>query len=244
MITLVRYSIIIVLTSTMTQVAWPFDPLPPGTKDFVGRPYPVGRVNEVTKDSITIEAPGYTYMKGVWSQGPVRVLKEVKTVIPDQPPKRFLVSTTLAAGGIPREPRNVNTPGRGYNVAEAEMYRLTDVMEGDWVTIKYSRVGGVDICDHIMIIKRPGGRVPPLPPGVERPRLSPALPPLHHEVMNAHWDKIDKDNPHPEKLGNLRPLAEVLGRLAPAPRLVRAYEVVPAAREVTSPGRRPSGPSR
>jgi hypothetical protein len=240
MITLLRYSIIIVVTSTLTQTAWPFDPVPPGTKDFMGMPYPVGRVNEVTKDSITIEVPGYTYMKAKWSQGPVRVRQEVKTVIPDQPPKLFGVSATLAAGGIPREPRNVNSPGRGYNVVEEFMYRLTDVKEGDWVAIMYSRVGGVDICDHISIVKRPGGRVPPLPPGVENPRRAPGYPSFYHEFMNEYWDKEDKDNPHPELWGSLRPLAEVLGRVAPAPRLVRAREIAPEPRVVSVHGNKPS----
>ena len=237
MITLLRYGMIVVLTSTVSQT---FDPVPPGTKNFAGRPYPRGRVNEVTKESITIEAPGYTYMKGVWSPGPVRVRQEVKTVIPDQPPKRFLVSATLAAGGIPREPRNINTPGRGYNVVEEFMYRLTDVKEGDWVAIMYSRVGGVDICDHICIVKRPGGGVPPLPPGVERPRRSPASPPLYHEATNAYWDKVDKDNPHPELWGSLRPLAEVLGRVAPAPRLVHAREIAPEPRVLSVHHNKPS----
>ncbi len=238
MITLLRYGMIVVLTSTVSQT---FDPVPPEIKDFAGRPYPRGRVNEVTKESITIEAPGYTYMKVVWSPGPDRVRQEVKTVIPDQPPKRFRVSATLAAGGIPRQPSTVDRFGNGYNVAEFQMYRLTDVKVGDWVEIVYSRVGGVDICDHICIVKRPGGRIPPLPPGVERPRRSPASPPLYHEFWNAYWDKEDKDNPHPEKWGNLRPLSEALARpLAPDPREVPRREVAPEPRVLSVHDNKPS----
>jgi hypothetical protein len=198
-------------------------------------------VNEVTKESITIEAPGYTYMKVVWSPGPVRVRQEVKTVIPDQPPKRFRVSATLAAGGIPRQPSTVDRFGNGYNVAESHMYRLTDVKEGDWVEVIYSRVGGVDICDHIRIVKRPGGRVPPLPPGVESPRRSPGYPSFYHEFMNEYWDKEDKDNPHPEKWGNLRPLSEALARpLAPDPREVPGREVAPEPRVLSVHDNKPS----
>ena len=92
------------------------------------------------------------------------------------------------------------------------MYRLTDVKVGDWVCIKYARVDGVDVCDHIKIVKRPGGRVPPLPPGVEERSRIP-----YHEWMNAYWDLEDKGIRYPEKFGAARRWP-----IAPMPRAVPA----------------------
>ena len=219
--------------------------------DFANRKY-FGRVSAVTKDSITIESPESTHR--TYKKRSDGVARWEDEVVPAMPPKRFEASETLAAGEIPRMPRGADKNGRGYFVPDDFMYRLTDVKYGDWVHVLYSRVGGVDTCDHIRIVKRPGGRVPPLPPGVDVPLREklklPANFPVpewvpYHERMNAHWDKVDKDNPHPEKLGNLPPLPPGWGlTIAPAPRLARPRVVAPAPREVTSPGKRPSGPSR
>jgi hypothetical protein len=151
-----------------------------------------GVVKEVTKDSITIQWPG------------------------EEKPKKFAVSETLAAGGFPTKSR----PGSTQLVPYWYRYRLKDVEVGDIVYIHFARLGGVDICDQINISKRPGGRVPPLPPGAQNLRPIPELPialfpPLipYHERKNAYWDLVDKGIPYPEKFGKDRRFPE-----APMPR--------------------------
>src|SRR6059058_2429446 len=68
-----------------------------------------GLVTELTKTSITIQ---FDCQK-------------------DRKPKTFMVSETLAAGQIPKDPRPI--PGRNYKyvVSAPYMYRLTDVKLGD-----------------------------------------------------------------------------------------------------------------
>src|SRR6266542_5561780 len=147
-----------------------------------------GTVTEITKGSITIQFPN----------------KKLK-------PKSFPVSEILVAGKIPKEPRLMPGPRgpRGYFVSPSDMYRLTDVKVGDWVLIHYARLGGADICDHICIQKRPGGRVPPLAEEAEN-LLKPSPGPLrdayipYHEEMNAYWDLEDKGIPFPAKFGKDR----------------------------------------
>ena len=134
--------------------------------------------------------------------------------IPAEPPKRFALSEVLKSGAVPDAP-----PGQEH--FRIWRYRLTDVQVGDWVCIMYSRVGGVDICTFINIAKRPGGRVPPLPDGVEtpprRPEGFPPQPPRirYHEYRNAHWDLEDKGIPYPEKFGPNRRFP-----IAPPPRML------------------------
>jgi hypothetical protein len=203
-------------------------PPPEPEVEFVNRPY-WGTVTELTRDSITIaKAERVLTTEQIAPDGTRRWLTVVQ---PAQPPRRFLVSAVLAAGGIPKDPRPV--PGRrAYRVPEAYMYRLMDVKVGDWVYVMYARVDGVDICDHISIVKRPGGRVPPLPEGVETP---PKLPPgwperpwiRYHEGMNAYWDLEDRGIPYPEKF-------ELAGRL-------RRFPVAPMPREVPIPKPRDGG---
>jgi hypothetical protein len=141
----------------------------------------------------------------------------------------------LAAGGVPKDPRRGANRPNGYFVSEANMYRLVDVKVGDWVGIIYSRVDGVDTCDHISITKRPGGRVPPLPEGVEKPRLPrvegiPDRPFIrYHERMNAYWDLEDHGIPYPEKFG------ERSG-------YIRRFPIAPMPREVPIPKPRDGEP--
>jgi hypothetical protein len=159
-----------------------------------------GTVTALTKDSITIQFHN----------------KKVKS-------KTFPVSETLAAGKIPMEPRLM--PGlrgpRDYFVCSSYMYRLTDVKVGDWVNIAYAHLGDTDICDHIKIVKRPGGRVPPLSDEAEE-RDTPKSPVLrkkyipYHEATNAYWDLEDKGIPYPEKFGEDRKWP-----IAPMPREVK-----------------------
>lgn len=153
--------------------------------EFRNRDYRQGTVTAVTKDSITVVCPESLHQTEELDANKVR--RWVTVLLPALPPKRFAVSKVLASGGVPKEPRGA------YWVSVMYMYRLADVQVGDWVCIKYARVDGVDICDHINIAKRPGGRIPPLPPEVkERSRIP------YHELRNAHWDLEDKGIPYPE----------------------------------------------
>lgn len=157
--------------------------------EVAGLRYPQGIVTEVTKDSITVECPERVAQGARPGPGGSTIWEPV--VLPARPPKRFPVSAVLAAGGVPKDQRP--SPSRyGYPLFENEMYRLTDVKVGDWVCILYARVGGVEICDHIQIVKRPGGRIPPLPKGVKEISVIP-----YHDRMNAHWDLEDKGIPFP-----------------------------------------------
>jgi len=142
----------------------------------------------------------------------------------DEDPKKFAVSKDLADGQIPMKARPM--PGvRPYHVAASSMYRLTDVRKGDWVVICYAHIDNQNICDHISILKRPGGRVPPLPDEAESLRMPKPIPGVvdmphlrYDELRNAHWDLVDKGIPYPEKFG-------------PA----RRWPVAPMPREVKSP---------
>jgi hypothetical protein len=124
------------------------------------------------------------------------------------------------------------------------MYRLTDVKVGDTLLIYYSHLGGVDICDHIRITKRPGGRMPTLPKEAEdllnpeevhKARMAATkakhpdwpdpkpLPPgyfgtyiPYNEYWDAYWDLEDKGIPYPEKFGKKRRWP-----VAPMPREVK-----------------------
>ena len=158
----------------------PFKP----TRDQVGIQYS-GTVTNVTKATITIQWPG-------------------------ENPKVFVVSETLAAGGFAKEPRPSPPAGRRYEVTEPYRYRLEDVKVGDEVGIRYAHLGDTDICDHISISRRPGGRVPPLPegaaiipknlpPGFKEKNPSLFIP--YHERMNAYWDLEERGIPYPEKFG-------------------------------------------
>ncbi len=146
-----------------------------------------GAVTAVAKDSITIQ----------W----------VNT--PDEKPKTFAVSETLAAGKVPIERRLPAGQTIPANPMMPEyMYRLAEVKVGDCVGIFYARIDGVDICDHIRICRRPGGEVPPLPkvaedlrdprvawraqhPGKPLPEILAQTPHQpYHEWINEYWAKI------------------------------------------------------
>jgi hypothetical protein len=112
----------------------------------------------------------------------------------------FALSDSLASGAVPSEARFL--PGRtsAYKVSPSAMYRLKDVEVGDLVMIYYSSFNNRLTCDHISILRRPSGRVPPLPEEAEVLRRPPPLPPEfaptaytpYHELMNAHWDKLER----------------------------------------------------
>lgn len=172
---------------------------PTPTNDAVNIPYS-GTVTEVTKDSISVLWPG------------------------EKEPKKFPISATLAAGEIPKEPRLIPGRRQAYVVRDPYRYRLQDVKVGDHVVVRFAHLGNTDVCDHICILKRPGGRVPPLPEGAATPkpslpgfevRITPSQIP-YHERMNAYWDLEEKGIPYPEKFGRYRRWP-----VAPMPREVR-----------------------
>lgn len=177
---------LVLLSQSHIRAAEPAaDPVPfVPTNDATDVPYS-GTVTEIKKESITIQFPN----------------KKLK-------PKTFPVSEALAAGEIPMKPRRIPGPFN-YDVAPEYMYRLTDVKVGDYVSIGYAHIGAIDTCDHICILKRPGGRVPPLPKEAEELNM-PSLPSLrakyipYHERQNAYWDLEDKGIPYPEKFGEFR----------------------------------------
>jgi hypothetical protein len=149
---------------------------------------------------------------------------------PKDGPRTFILSEALAKGEIPMNRRvGLNQ----YFVQGSYMYRVSDVKVGDWLIIYYARLGEVDVCDHISIEKRPGGRVPPLPAEAENLRRpegivkanNPNAPEElladlrkrphieYHEWKNAYWDLVDKGIAYPEKFGDSR-----MFPVAPAPR--------------------------
>ena len=203
--------------------AFPDDPPRQPVIEFVNKYYPQGTVTAVTKDSITISTPEYTYRTQV--VGPDRIARWETVVLPAQPPKRFAVSEDLAAGRVPKNPRATDRPRPAYRVLDIFQYRLGDVKVGDWVCILYARVDGVDICDHINIAKRPGGLIPPLPEGVPEKSFIP-----YHERRNAYWDLEDKGIPYPEKFGHMRRWP-----IAPPPHEAPVRLMVPPPREATVP---------
>ena len=98
----------------------------------------------------------------------------------DQPARRFPVDPASPAGGFR---------------AEADRsYRLADVRVGDEVSLSNKLVDGVWVCREILIRRRPGGRVPPMPGEGPNPRAGP-----YHERMNAYQDYEDFGTPLPAK---------------------------------------------
>ena len=82
------------------------------------------------------------------------------------------------------EPR---PPGFGARTG----YRLPDVKRGDIVNLGYTRTDGVDTCMDIVIYRRPGGKMPPVP------GEDPQAPFHHHERMQAYQDWEEKGTPIP-----------------------------------------------
>ena len=191
--------------------------------EFTNRIYRQGSVTEITKHSITIRCPewmGHSSVRG--QDGKYRW--QVVT-IPAEPPKRFALSEELASGKVPNGP-----PDHTAIAFQVFRYRVTDVKVGDWVSIYYSRIDGIDTCTYIHIVKRPGGRIPPLPREVKEKSTIP-----YHERMQAYWDLEDKGIPYPEKFGHLRrwpvaPLPREILRPPPATPELAQPEAIPHAK--------------
>src|SRR5437660_1675138 len=131
----VLLSPVLLLSLVSSAIAWPQQQprpdknIPEPNSDCGGVAYD-GKVTALTRDTITLEYG-------------------------DDKPKTFTVSGTLAAGDIPMQARPIPGRARPYHVSPTWMYRFTDVKVGDWVELRYSKVGGVVTCDHITIRKRP-----------------------------------------------------------------------------------------
>lgn len=122
------------------------------------------------------------------------------------------ISLTLRSSGDERlryfmvrhnllEPRPAGFKGRTG-------YRLPDVKSGDVVLLQYDRNNGSDTCIDIMIYRRPGGTVPPLP------GEDPKAPSHHHEVMQAYQDWEEKGIPIPPEHVPWTPELRTMSRLA------------------------------
>lgn len=127
----------------------------------------------------------------------------------DQPIRRFEPSEELAAGEIP-----VFT--NGLPIIPWHTYRLADVRVGDVVRIECWREDGVNICESICIVRRPGGRIPPAPGEPANQKIK------HHEKMQAAQDLEAKGIPIPDRFLTPWELASRRAKIAPMPR-----EVVP-----------------
>lgn len=174
--------VILVGLLALPPIRGPHDPRPEPTRDEADVCY-WGVATAVTKDSITIRYKNWK-------------------------PKTFPVSAVLARGDFQLYPR-IGPGLRPYKPMESAMYRLTDVKVGDWVNIYYAHIDGKNICDHINIGKRPGGKIPPLPKEAEellmptiRDKFDPPYIPSHERVQ-AYWDVVDEGHAWPKKHGPL-----------------------------------------
>ena len=110
--------------------------------------------------SITINGRKITGVSAIWSweslsvtdaAGMTTIFRRV-----DQPIWRFEASGQLLI-------RELSPFADGNMVAGSDTYRLSDVHIGDIVSLVSRREEGINICDTICIMRRPGGQVPPAP---------------------------------------------------------------------------------
>jgi hypothetical protein len=152
------------------------------------------------------------------TDGRVVEITETSITLTDGVTQRtFNLSPALAAGRYDR-PWMYDCPDPANGGAYGCQYRASDVRVGDRVATHYSRVAGVDIgvdiCDDISILRRPGGRVPPMPGD------KPGHPLPFHEKMNMLQDFEEKGIPLPRRFrynGTPPPERE----LAPPPRAAK-----------------------
>jgi hypothetical protein len=135
-----------------------------------------------------------------------RPIRNVTLVYPPLPPTEIELRGLLAEGKVLEH----------FGVS----YRITDVRLGDRLIVGYRRdAKGVWSCDHITIIRRPGGKVPPAPfdmhPKFDGYRW--------HEYCQALQDFEEKGTPIPAKF-----LPGYRDKIAPMPREVK-YPRIPDA---------------
>jgi hypothetical protein len=128
-----------------------------------------GVVRAIDRDSITVEL--FEMKEQAVRPGPDgKPLVVWENLIPAVPAKPYKFMPLLAEG------KTANRFGAEYG------YRPADVRAGDVVYVVYSRIAGVDYCDHIAIRRRPGGKVPP------SPLDKPDDPRAWHVRMNAEQE--------------------------------------------------------
>lgn len=96
-------------------------------------------------------------------------------------PRRFVVIEPLALGGVAY-----------HRLGYPDGYRLSDVRVGDLIFFDSYSVNGQEMCRSIEIIRRPGGKVPPVPGDRAQSPYS------HHEKMQAYQDNEEFGTPIPE----------------------------------------------
>jgi hypothetical protein len=112
------------------------------------------------------------------------VRKTEKTILVQkrgQAPREFLLSESLAAGGVPAE------------AAGGDRYSIRDVLVGDLVVVTYGTFAQGSVCQSVSIHRRPGSRVPPADDD------SPHAQNRWHDLANAQQDLEEKGTPLPQK---------------------------------------------
>jgi hypothetical protein len=133
----------------------------------------------------------------------------------DQPLWRFEATGRLLA-------REISPFVDGRMVSSSETYRLSDVRVGDLVSLKGRREEGINTCDTVSILRRPGSRVPPAP-GEPEDQVD-----KFHEGMQALQDQEEQGTGVPRKPGEGPPDAK--RATPPPPKKNAAPPMIPPAR--------------
>lgn len=154
------------------------------------------RVYHLTGERLEVRGTSGTFLatKVVWTLGESAeiTLKDGRTVSlgrTDQPLRAFRFNDQLRAGGYSTEHLI------GFS------YRVQDVKVGDEVGILFQRDEELPrLCEAIMIIRRPGGRIPRAPNQGENDRYT------HHERMQAQqdWEELGIHPPAHYRWGNTK----------------------------------------
>jgi hypothetical protein len=110
-------------------------------------------------------------------------------------PHRFRISAVLAGGGFEKN--------------RAPTHKLAELRYGDRVNIDYWRKDGVEVCEAVCVLRRPGGLIPPA--HGEHPNT----PIRFHEGAQARQDRDEKGIPLPAKFAP--PIGDSLWVIPPIP---------------------------
>ena len=110
--------------------------------------------------------------------------------------------------------------GQPMTPDENRTYELGEVRVGDEVEVVYLLRGGRNVCFQILINRRPGGTIPPLPADLPKNGMSGNRKP-RHERLQAYQDLEEKGIPIPDKHLPVHPaeLSHPLPPVAPKPRV-------------------------
>jgi hypothetical protein len=163
-----------------------------------------GRVTAMDKDSVTVEFPD-PYKEWTFDTDEKRrPIRKLTFIYPAVPPQELKLRGSLAEGQLPERTESVS-------------YRITDVRIGDRVVVNRSSTReGLWFCDHIMILRRPGGKVPEAPHDTDSKSRGYAW----HEHCQAHQDFEEKGIPIPDKF-----LPGYKDKIAPPPHEVKAPRI-------------------